>query len=118
MSAAVIHLLRQMQKNGRLAYLIGPGSQSYDLLTQEAAQASGRDVGEFRNEFAATLKFERWPTNDDLVDRIDAGDHLLTAAKRLKDRGFFEASSCADKATNADMHSMLKAIANAEECTR
>lgn len=71
MSAAVNHLLRQMQRDGRLAYLIGPMSQSYDLLTQEAAKASGRDVGEFRKEFEATLKFERWISEDDILDRID-----------------------------------------------
>lgn len=39
---------------------------------------------------------------------------LLTAAKRLEARGFFKASACADKATNADMLAMLQAIEAAE----
>lgn len=116
MSAAVSHLLRQMQRDGRLAYLIGPGSQSYELLTAEAAQAAGRDVADYRREFDATLAPERWPVVGDIADRIDAGTRLLAAAKRLEARGFFAASSCAGKPTNADMHSMLVAITNAEDC--
>jgi hypothetical protein len=39
---------------------------------------------------------------------------LLDAAKRLEARAFFAASTCADKPTNADMLSMLQAIAKAE----
>ena len=42
---------------------------------------------------------------------------LLTAAKRLEARGFFKASACADKATNADMLAMLQAIEEAEKST-
>ena len=42
MSAAVSYVLRRMQQDGRLAYLIGPGSQTYELLTQEAAHPAGR----------------------------------------------------------------------------
>lgn len=76
MSAAVQHLLRQMRRDPRLAYLIGPCSQSYELLTEEAATAAGRPVSEFREEFEATLKFEAWPkggtcnAHDDLVDAL------------------------------------------------
>lgn len=71
MSAAVTYVLRRMQQDGRLAYLIGPGSQTYELLTQEAAQAAGRDVDEFRREFDSTLKTQRWTSEDDILDRID-----------------------------------------------
>lgn len=62
MSAAVRHILRRMQQDGRLAWLIGPGSQTYDLLTAEAAEDSGRDVTEFRQSFEATLRPEPWPS--------------------------------------------------------
>lgn len=40
---------------------------------------------------------------------------LLKAAKRLEARGFFNASACADKATNADMLAMLQAIEDADK---
>lgn len=72
MSAAVSYVLRRMQQDGRLAYLIGPGSQTYELLTQEAAQAAGRDVTEFRQAFESTLKTEPWPSEDDILDRVEA----------------------------------------------
>lgn len=71
MSTAAGYVLGRMQRDGRLAYLIGPGSQTYDLLTQEAAQAAGRDVAEFRREFDATLHPERWPSEADILDRIE-----------------------------------------------
>lgn len=71
MSAAVTSVLRRMQQDGRLAYLIGPGSQTYDLLTQEAAQAAGRDVEEYRQGFEATLKPQRWPSESEILDRIE-----------------------------------------------
>jgi hypothetical protein len=83
MSAAVTHLLRQMQRDGRLAYLIGPMSQSYDLLTLEAARAAGRGVGEFRIEFEATLKFERWVSETALRDRM--AELLSKWEKRSRD---------------------------------
>ena len=71
MSAAGGLVLRRMQQDGRLAYLIGPGSQIYELLTHEAAQAAGREVAEFRREFDSTLKTQRWPSENDIKERID-----------------------------------------------
>ena len=59
---ATPHLLRQMQRDHRLAWLIGPGSQSYELLTQEAAQAAGQAVEAYRATHEATLKFTPWPS--------------------------------------------------------
>lgn len=57
-------------------------------------------------------------TRDEAIDTVirlmEERDALLNAAKRLEIRGFFNASSCADKATNADMLSMLQAIQKAE----
>lgn len=64
MSSAVAHLLRQMQLDPRLAWLIGPGSRSYELLTEEAAKANNLDVEELRKQHGATLKFERWPRQE------------------------------------------------------
>lgn len=72
MSKAVQHLLRQMQRDGRLAYLIGPGSQTFDLLTQEAAETAGRDVEKYRQEFEASLTFE--PVVPEAAPSADAVD--------------------------------------------
>lgn len=38
---AVLHLINRMQADPRLAYLIGPGSESFELLVAAAAQAHG-----------------------------------------------------------------------------
>lgn len=64
MSAAVTHLLRRMQNDPRLAYLIGPGSRSYELLTEEAAATTNEDVDAFRKNHEATLKYEPWPSGE------------------------------------------------------
>ncbi|CAN5649825.1 hypothetical protein BH10PSE18_BH10PSE18_15050 [soil metagenome] len=70
-SAAAIHVLRRMKQDPRIAYLIGPGSQSYDLLTQEAAAGAGQDVAEFRKAYERDLQTTRWPSEDDILDRIE-----------------------------------------------
>jgi delta 1-pyrroline-5-carboxylate dehydrogenase len=67
---ASAHLLRQMQRDGRLAYLIGPGSQSYELLTTEVALANKRDIREFRDEFGPSLHPVQWTSEGDIEDRI------------------------------------------------
>jgi len=56
---AVIRVLRRMQDDGRVAYLIGPGSQTFADLTQAYAEANGLDVEAYRKEFAETLRPER-----------------------------------------------------------
>lgn len=39
--AAVLHILQRLQADPRLAYLIGPGSESFELLITAAAQVQG-----------------------------------------------------------------------------
>lgn len=56
---AAKHLVRQMQLDGRLAWLIGPGSQSYELLTQAVAGAAGQDVDVFRALLEQKIKPQR-----------------------------------------------------------
>jgi hypothetical protein len=46
-----------------------------------------------------------------------AAPKLLAAAQRLAARGFFTPTTCADKATQKDMASMLDAIAKATGAT-
>jgi hypothetical protein len=82
MSRAVNHLLRQMQHDPRLAWLIGPGSRSYELLTEEAAAANNLDIEELRKQHTATLKFERWPRRED--GAAPTSVHNLVACKPLQ----------------------------------
>jgi hypothetical protein len=69
--SAALHILQQMRRDPRLAYLIGPGSQSFELLTEEVAAAQGKEVESFRREFALNLKTERWPSEYDIQCRIE-----------------------------------------------
>lgn len=57
--AAVSHVLRAIRDDGRKAYLMGFGSQSFELLTEAYAEANGLDVEKFRDEFWALCKPER-----------------------------------------------------------
>lgn len=61
MKTAAQHILIQMQINPRLAYLLGPGSQSYELLTTEAAQQIGMPVDALRQQLEASFRYEPWP---------------------------------------------------------
>ncbi len=45
---AVLHLINRMQADPRLAYLIGPGSESFELLVTAAAQADGIETDVLR----------------------------------------------------------------------
>lgn len=53
---AVTHILRQMQNDGRLAYLLGEGSRSFELLTDAAAERSGLDLDAFRKDLGSRLR--------------------------------------------------------------
>lgn len=55
---AVAHVLRRMQCDGRLAYLLGEGSEAYDLLTQAHAETLGEDVARFRACYGVRLRYE------------------------------------------------------------
>lgn len=56
---AVAHVLNMMRRDGRLAYLLGWGSRSFELLTEAYAETKGLDLEKFRNEFADSLKPEK-----------------------------------------------------------
>lgn len=56
---AVAHVLRAMRDDGRKAYLLGNGSQTYALLTEAYAEANGLDLEQFRSEFWASCFPER-----------------------------------------------------------
>lgn len=70
MSAAA-HILRQLQRDPRLAWLLGPGSESFDLLTAEVAAAQGKDATELRKAISENLKTEPWISEYDVRCRIE-----------------------------------------------
>jgi hypothetical protein len=48
--AACLHIARRIQIDGSLAYLIGPFSETYELVTEAVAQTLGKSVSEYRAE--------------------------------------------------------------------
>lgn len=70
---AVGHTIRRMQADPRLAYLIGPGSETYDLLIAAAAAPAGFDEDWYREHLSGQLKFQP-------VSAIGAADVVLDKA--------------------------------------
>ncbi|MCD5362773.1 hypothetical protein [Chromobacterium aquaticum] len=58
---AVLQVLLRMQQDPRLAYLIGPGSEAWALLTEAQAEADGVEVEMFRRKFQKGLSYQRVP---------------------------------------------------------
>lgn len=56
---AVAHILRRIQGDPRVAYYFDPYTESMELLTAAHAEANNLDAKAFRNEFFATLRFEK-----------------------------------------------------------
>jgi hypothetical protein len=63
-TSATFHILKRMQEDPRLAWLIGPGSRTYELLTEEAAEARGEPVESVRASLEGRLKFTPWPRQE------------------------------------------------------
>jgi hypothetical protein len=57
---AVVSVMRRIVNSPRVAWLMGPGSQTYDDVTAAYAELIGRDVDEFRHEIERDLTFEKW----------------------------------------------------------
>lgn len=58
---AVIHVLNRMLCDGRLAYILGPGSEAYDLIIAAYAKIAGVNVEEFRQWLSARLRYTEVP---------------------------------------------------------
>ncbi|MEN0115396.1 MAG: hypothetical protein AAGD15_01630 [Agrobacterium cavarae] len=56
---AVWQVLKAIRDDGRKAYLMGLGTQTFTLLTEAYAEANGLDVEKFRDEFWAQCSPER-----------------------------------------------------------
>lgn len=58
---AVLHIVRRMQADPRLAYLIGPGSESFDLLVAAASQADGDEAYPYRESLLGRINTQPLP---------------------------------------------------------
>lgn len=56
---AVQHVLRAIHQDGRVAYLLGFGSESFRLLTEAHAETIGEDAEAFSKRFWAQCRPER-----------------------------------------------------------
>lgn len=54
---AVAHIIKRMKADGRIAYLLGNGTESFDLLTQAYAEANGLDVETLRHSLNVSLTY-------------------------------------------------------------
>lgn len=75
---AARHILDQIKKDPRLAYLIGPGSQSFELLIEEAALAQDIDVDVMRRMHSEGIAFEAWPSERAIQIRIEEAVEAAT----------------------------------------
>lgn len=56
---AVATVLNAIRNDGRKAYLMGYGTQSFAVLTEAYAEANGLDVEQYRSEFWEQCSPER-----------------------------------------------------------
>lgn len=56
---AVTHLLNAIRDDGRKAYLLGRGTQSFNLLTEAHCERTGEDLAAFREAFWTQCSPER-----------------------------------------------------------
>lgn len=82
LNKAVHHILRRMQNDGRVAWLLGPGSETYDQLTAAFAAADGQELEKFRALYEPTLRPQPWSPHDGL-----SGENHPTARCGLRGVG-------------------------------
>lgn len=70
--AAVKHIVQRLINDPRLAYLIGPGSESFELLTDAWATCMGEQVEAFRERLTGKLKTQPLPSIGDECTTVDA----------------------------------------------
>ena len=58
---AVTSMIKRIQEDPRVAYLVCPYSQTYEELTEAYAEMIGADPGAFRQEFESHLQFQKLP---------------------------------------------------------
>lgn len=56
---AVRTMIKRIRDDGRVAYLVGPGSQTYEELTDAYAEIIGEDPIVFRSKFETVIRPQR-----------------------------------------------------------
>lgn len=69
---AVMHILKRMKADPRLAYLIGPGSESFYLLMAAGAAIYAYDVEPYTATYTATLETRPVPGLRESAAVVDA----------------------------------------------
>jgi hypothetical protein len=80
---AVMHLVKRMTQDPRLAYLIGPGSESFELIKAAAAHLVGEKGDPYRDSFLGAIKTQPLPRIGDECTTVDA--ELLHRMSLLND---------------------------------
>ncbi|MGS5089033.1 hypothetical protein ACVC7V_21320 [Hydrogenophaga sp. A37] len=114
---AVVHLVQRLQADPRLAYLIGPGSESFELLTAAAADALSIEADVYRERVMGWLAPQPVPAigkaaavidpellarieaYDDKVHDVDSQDDLNMLANHFIRRGLDVAEAERDTQT-------------------
>jgi hypothetical protein len=61
----VYHMIERCREDGRLAYLMGPGSEAYALMTGAYAEMRTLDAEAFRAGYQRKLKMQRVPPREE-----------------------------------------------------
>lgn len=114
---AVMHIIARLKADPRLAYLIGPGSESFELLVAAAAPLLGEELDPYREsllgviaaqplpgigQVAAVIDEELWARieiYDDKVHDLDSQGSLDFLANHFMRRGLDVAEAERDKLT-------------------
>lgn len=82
--AACLHVLGAIVRDPRLTYLLGPGSESFQLLTEVAASLKGQTGIEYRHHLAPKLRTEAVISRD-MYDALERDrDDLLTQLRDME----------------------------------
>ncbi|OOG81543.1 hypothetical protein B0E41_17435 [Hydrogenophaga sp. A37] len=113
----MVHLVQRLQADPRLAYLIGPGSESFELLTAAAADALSIEADVYRERVMGWLAPQPVPAigkaaavidpellarieaYDDKVHDVDSQDDLNMLANHFIRRGLDVAEAERDTQT-------------------
>ena len=74
---AVAYVLGRIFRDARLAYLIGPGSEAYNKLTDVYAAMQGKHGAEYRQSVLANIRTEAVVSRDKYEAMEEAHDRLL-----------------------------------------
>jgi hypothetical protein len=80
--AAVLHILKRIKADPRLAYLIGPGSSAFELLMEAGAAIGSLNVVDYEKDFCKRLQTQKVPgigrvtpvLDDEMLARIAVYD--------------------------------------------